>query len=169
MDVRLRQYSANGFPMRDEFRSGCIAADVRRIATGSGREQAAGPPPSGGFNVLAVAAWAARGILPILLLSLLSVAKADDTESSALADAEPPVVLDPLIIQGRREFLYESDRQLANVIKGLPDMGEGLAPAGTFVDKLSDYYDKHKDPNDLPTQQQRMLLKSLGRADEALP
>jgi hypothetical protein len=81
-----------------------------------------------------------------------SASAADDTRDD---DDVPTVVVTP------DDPLVESDRKLSALIKGLPGADHPVAAKKSLGEKVGDWYDAHRSPNDLDADQQRMIQRSV--------
>lgn len=83
------------------------------------------------------------------------------------ADADDATRLDDIVVVGKRGFLYESDRQLARVTAGLPELGSDAAPRRGAAEAIADAF--RQDPDDLRPEDQQMMLRMTEGGDPRLP
>lgn len=99
-------------------------------------------------------------------LSSPQISTLDGDYGVAIDEVNVPVLLDPFVVRGKRDYFYESDRRLQAVIDGLPDLSNGREPKKTILEKLSDFNDKYGDPNNMSIESQRMMLRNMGFDDK---
>lgn len=93
----------------------------------------------------------------------LALAVAGGAAAAEPPPDEAPVQLDPLTVEGQRiDDIHPGDRALRDIQQGLPELGGEAAPQHGFADRLLQYHESHKDPNQLNTLQQERMLKLSG-------
>lgn len=78
------------------------------------------------------------------------------------SDADVPTV----VVVPDDDPLSRSDRKLAALIKGLPGADHPVAAKKSLGEKVGDWYDAHRSPNDLDADQQRMIRRGVNGAPE---
>lgn len=102
------------------------------------------------------------------LLSLIATtgayAQAAPSPGDAVTDDNDDVPT--VVVRPDDDPLSQSDRKLAALIKGLPGADHPVAAKKSIGEKIGDYYDAHRSPNDLsPDSQQRLVREVNGDPD----
>lgn len=102
-------------------------------------------------------------------LALVCVAPAEawaqDQPPAAVSDDIPTVIVRP----DRDDPLSESDRKLKALMKSLPGADDAVVAKKGVGERVGQWYDAHRDPNQMSAESRRQMLQHMGREPDVVP
>ena len=100
----------------------------------------------------------------------LAAEKAKPTEApSPASSGEVQQYLSPVIVNGRRNPLDESDKRLKSLKDSLPGLNSDGTRRENFGERFVDWYDANRDINNLSDARKKQLLQLTGKAADEVP
>lgn len=107
---------------------------------------------------------AGSGVLLTVLIPLSSVAAQAPSTAQARVQPSPDQAdeqVPTVIVTPDNDVFSQSDRKLAKLLKSLPGADDAVAAKKSMGEKIGDYYDAHRSPNDLSADSQKRLSREM--------